>query len=127
MTDFEQYKGFINPDYRYNAAVSGYGFAVRFEVFHRSNLRTLEHLKESGKLSAPINPFLFNTHMEAYVRALDEAKDHFLKACLAYSSERDESLDEGRPGSPLDGTPPPDSGARPVASYADVVKRVDKQ
>jgi hypothetical protein len=73
---------FIDPDYAKVPEVSGWEIAKTFEIFNQ------QRLDEFPDDRTPKDPYMYNTHMGAYVRALDEAKDHFLKGRLAFYAAR---------------------------------------
>ncbi len=76
------YANFINPDYERVAAVDGYALAQQFQAFQDV---CMAQIPDEG---APADSYMFNTHMGAFVRALDEAKDHFVKGKLAFYAKR---------------------------------------
>lgn len=47
-----------------------------------------ERLAELPDEPAPADAYMYNTHMGAFVRSLDQAKDHWLKAKLAFYAKR---------------------------------------
>lgn len=86
MSDIAAHKknfvGFVNPDYARVEQVSGYAIAVKVEAF---NAELLKLIPDEG---APADAYMYNAHMGAFARALDEAKDHFVKANLAFYAVR---------------------------------------
>lgn len=77
-----QYQQFIDPDYAKVPSVNGWEIAKTFEAFAQ------ERINELPDEGAPGDPYMYNSHMGAFVRTLDEAKDHFLKAKLAFYAKR---------------------------------------
>jgi hypothetical protein len=79
----QQYQRFIDPDYTKVAAVNGWEIAKQFQHFHDECMAQIP-----DEPSVPKDAYMYNTHMGAFARALDEAKDHFLKGKLAYYAVR---------------------------------------
>ena len=77
-----QYMNFIDPDYAKVTQVNGWEIAKTFEAF------TQERLNEIPDEGSPADGYMFNSHIGAFVRSLDEAKDHFLKGKLAFFAKR---------------------------------------
>ena len=75
------YQSFINPNYAKVNEVNGWEIAKEFQAFED---RCLEQIPDEG---APKSSYLYNSHMGAFARSLDEAKDHFVKAKLAFFAE----------------------------------------
>lgn len=73
---------FIDPDYGKVAQVNSWEIAKTFEAF---NQQRLDEIPDEG---VPSDGYMYNTHMGAYARALDEAKDHYVKAKLAFYQAR---------------------------------------
>ena len=57
-----------------------------FERFLRERLDRIPHDKE------PADAYAYNSHMGAFLRALDQAKDEYLKAVHAYYAARDSDV-----------------------------------
>jgi hypothetical protein len=62
--------------------VNGWAIAKQFEAFSQ------ERINELPDEGAPAEPYLYSSHMGAFVRTLDQAKDHFLKAKIAFYAKR---------------------------------------
>lgn len=73
-----QYYRFIDPNYARVEQVNGWEIAKKFEAFSKE---CIDQIPDEG---APANAYGFNSHMGAFVRTLDQAKDHFVKAKLAF-------------------------------------------
>lgn len=56
--------------------------ATKFQAFQN------ECLAEIPDAGMPADGYMFNSYMGNFVRSLDEAKDHFLKAKLAFYAKR---------------------------------------
>lgn len=78
----ESYRSFINPDYARVSEVNGYALAKEFQEFAD---RLFSQLPDVGE---PADGYMYNSHMGAFVRSLDEAKDHFVKGALAFYTKR---------------------------------------
>jgi hypothetical protein len=76
------YARFVNPDYARVEQVNGYASAQQFQQFLDA---LLAELPDEG---APADGYMYNSHMGALVRTLDEAKDHWIKAKLAFYAKR---------------------------------------
>ena len=57
-------------------------YANKFQAFMD---QLIADIPDEGK---PANGYLYNTHAGAFVRALDEAKDHYVKARKAFSCKQ---------------------------------------
>ena len=82
------YLGYVHPQ---RAAVSADVFDPReesamFERFLRERLDRIPNDKE------PADAYAYNSHMGAFLRALDQAKDEYLKAVHAYYAARDSDV-----------------------------------
>jgi hypothetical protein len=67
-------------------SLANVGMLQRYEkllVFHRS---LVAQIPDEG---TPVNPYAYNTHAGAYVRALDEARYHFEEALVAFGKQPD--------------------------------------
>jgi hypothetical protein len=87
-----QYQRFIDPNYARVEQVNGWEIAKTFEAFAQARL---DELPDEG---APASNYLYASHMGAFVRTLDQAKDHFVKAKLAFYAKvgsGDEPKEEG--------------------------------
>jgi len=82
------YANFINPEYAYVDQVNGYEIAERFQAFADACMATIP---DEGE---PADGYMYNTHMGKFLRDLDTAKDHFLKASLAFHAKRGSGLDQ---------------------------------
>jgi|SRR5688500_2223068 len=87
----EQYKGFIKPDYAPVAQVNGGEIAGAFEAFSQARFA---EIPDEG---TPADGYMYNSHMGAFVRTLDQAKDHWLKGKLAFYAKRDSCTAEAAP------------------------------
>lgn len=76
------YIQFIDPDYERVAEVNGGEIAQQFQAFANE---LMARLPDAG---TPADGYMYGAHMGAYVRSLDEAKDHFVKAMLAFYAKR---------------------------------------
>jgi hypothetical protein len=76
------YANFIDPNYKHVEQVSGWETAKTFEAFQQARL---DEIPNEG---APADSYMYNTHMGNFVRTLDQAKDAFVKAKLAFFAER---------------------------------------
>jgi hypothetical protein len=73
---------FIDPDYAKVNEVNGWQIAKTFQAFQDTLVATIP---DEG---APADPYMWNSHMGAFTRSLDEAKDHFVKGKLAFFAKR---------------------------------------
>jgi hypothetical protein len=78
----QNYVSFIDPDYAKVSQVNGWEIAKEFQAFQDT---CFEQIPDEG---APADGYKYNSHMGAFVRSLDEAKDHFLKGKLAFYARR---------------------------------------
>jgi site-specific DNA-adenine methylase len=76
------YSHFVDPDYARVTQVNSRETAKTFEAFNQ------ERLAEIPDEGAPKDAYKYATHMGAYVRALDDAKENFIKAKLAFYAPR---------------------------------------
>jgi hypothetical protein len=76
------YASFIDPNYQKVPEVNGWEIAKKFQAFQDSIIATIP---DEG---TPADAYMYNTHMGAFVRSLDEAKDHSVKASLAFYAKR---------------------------------------
>jgi hypothetical protein len=79
-----QYAQFIAPGYREDVLVKVDEEATAGE-FQRFSDACFAQLPDEGK---PADPYLYSSHAGAFVRALDQAKDHWVKAKLSFYGER---------------------------------------
>ena len=77
-----QYARFIDPDYAKVAEVNGWETAKSFQRFQDA---CFAELPDAG---AAKDGYMFSSHAGAFVRSLDEAKDHWIKAKLAFYAVR---------------------------------------
>lgn len=73
---------FINPDYAKVEQVNGYEIAKQFQSFADD---CMKQIPDEGQ---PADGYMYNSHIGAFVRSLDEAKDHFVKGKLAFYAKR---------------------------------------
>jgi hypothetical protein len=84
-TQKTHYFNFIDPHYAMVKEVDPAAARRTFEAFNQT---LLAEIPSEG---APQDGYMYNAHMGAYVRALDVAKDHFVKAKLAFYAVRGSS------------------------------------
>src|SRR5687767_8674888 len=78
----QNYVNFIDPNYAKVSQVSGSEIAKEFQALQDS---CLAQIPDEG---APADGYKYNTHMGAFARSLDEAKDHYIKGKLAFYAKR---------------------------------------
>ncbi len=78
----KKYDRFIEPNYASLNVVNVLFLRDEFQKFADDVMR---HVPDEGK---PADAHMYNTHMTQFHLALDNAKDHFVKALLAFHSER---------------------------------------
>ena len=78
----ENYDSFITPGYRLVPQVDAPAVATQFQAFLDA---CMTQVPDEGK---PADGYLYNTHMGAFCRSLDEAHDHFTKGLLAFYAKR---------------------------------------
>lgn len=75
------YAGFVDPHYLLTP-VDPKAWRQKFQAFSDS---CFDEIPDEGQ---PADAYMYNTHMGAFVRALDEAKDHFVKGFMAFCAKR---------------------------------------
>ena len=80
------YADFVEPNYKRTEAVDVDAERAEFQGFLTACLARIPNEPEAAK-----NGYAYNAHMGAFVRTLDVAKDHFVKALLAYHAEKKSS------------------------------------
>jgi hypothetical protein len=76
------FDSFINPNYAKVDQVNGWEIAKQFQAFQD------ECIKGIPDEGVPADGYMYNSHMGNFVRSLDEAKDHFVKAKSAFYAKR---------------------------------------
>ncbi len=76
------FRGYIEPNYKFCDKVDATRTRAVFQEFLDQCLATLP---DDG---TPKNGYAYNAHMGAFVRALDNAKDEFVKAQQAFFAEK---------------------------------------
>lgn len=83
----ELYRSFVNPDYKRVTEVNGFETAKQFQAFQDA---CVAEIPDAGE---PADSYMYASHMGNFVRSLDEAKDHFVKAKLAFYAKRGSGSD----------------------------------
>jgi len=76
------FENFIEPKYARVASVNPGAQRDRFQVFHEENMACIP---DEG---SPADPYMYNAWMGEYARLLDQAKDAYVKAALAFYTAR---------------------------------------
>lgn len=76
------YAQFVDPAYQYVPDVNGQAIAKEFQTFVDALMDTIPNE------GMPADSYMYSSHMGAFVRTLDQAKDHFVKTKLAFYAKR---------------------------------------
>jgi hypothetical protein len=95
-----KYQKFVDPNYAHVSQVNGQNIAAYFEACLNDLLDFLPDAPVSAANGG--DPYMFESHMGAFVRTLDEAKDHFVKASLAYYAKRGSGESVAQDAKPAD-------------------------
>ncbi len=77
-----QYDNFIHPNYGQTDDVNEIEIT---KVFQRLSDDLIQQIPDEGE---PADGYMYNSHMGAFLRTLDQAKDHYVKALLAFWLKR---------------------------------------
>ncbi len=84
MAHKKQYENYIDPQYGQVTHVNVQEIRASFQKFADE---CMTRIPDTG---APQELYFYNSHMGAFLRALDHAKDEFVKAALAFHAKTNE-------------------------------------
>ncbi len=87
MAHKTNFQDFIEPNYKFDDRVNPGADRKQFQTFANALLETIP---DEG---SPAELYLYNAHLGSCFRKLDEAKDSFVKAKLAFYCKKNSSKD----------------------------------